>query len=194
VGIPELRRTTRDEPDYDRLMRFRLDLLRRRGLTLPDIQRVIADMEPLEGAGEFLAALRERAQFLILSDTFEEFARPLLAKLGFPTLFCNTLETSPEGIITNYVQRQRDGKRRVVAALRSLNMEVFAAGDSFNDLGMIEEAGAGCLFRAPGRIRAAYPDIPGVETYDAFLERIDLFLDHGQHDQHGRRGRGEDAA
>jgi phosphoserine/homoserine phosphotransferase len=176
AGIPELRRTTRDEPDYDKLMRFRLDLLAERGLKLPDIQKVIGGMEPLPGAAAFTAALRERAQLIILSDTFEQFAAPLMRKLGWPTLFCNRLECAPDGTITGYALRQKDGKRRAVEALAALNMEVFAAGDSFNDLSMIRAAASGCLFRAPQTIRAQCPEIPCVDGYDAFLERIDAFL------------------
>ncbi|GHU82068.1 phosphoserine phosphatase [Spirochaetia bacterium] len=176
VGIPELRRTTRDEPDYDKLMAFRLDLLKKNRLTLGDIQKVIGGMEPLEGAAAFTKALRERAQLIILSDTYEEFAKPLMAKLGYPTLFCNSLTVGEDGIITAYHLRQRDGKKYAVRALKSLNMTVFAAGDSFNDLAMIREADGGCLFRAPEAIREHYSDIPCVDTYDEFLAKIDAFL------------------
>jgi phosphoserine/homoserine phosphotransferase len=176
VGIPELRRTTRDEPDYDKLMRFRLDLLAKNKLTLPDIQQVISGMEALEGAAEFTEALRERTQLIILSDTYEEFAKPLMKKLGWPTLFCNSLVTLPGGTITGYTLRQKNGKQLAVKALASLNMEVFAAGDSFNDLQMIREAKAGCLFRAPEAIRKEHADIPCVDTYGELLEKIDLFL------------------
>ncbi|MDR0400127.1 MAG: bifunctional phosphoserine phosphatase/homoserine phosphotransferase ThrH [Treponema sp.] len=176
AGIPEFRRTTRDEPDYDRLMRFRIDLLERHGLKLPDIQRVIGGMDPLPGAVEFCAKLRARTQLIILSDTFEQFARPLMAKLGYPTLFCNRIAAGEDGRVTGYRLRQGDGKRRAVAALRSLNMRVFAAGDSFNDLNMINEADGGCLFRAPDRIRLDYPDIPREEDFDGLLERIEGFL------------------
>jgi phosphoserine/homoserine phosphotransferase len=176
VGIPELRRTTRDEPDYDKLMSFRLDLLKKHRLTLGDIQRVIGGMEPLEGAVEFTGALRKRTQLVLLSDTYEEFARPLMAKLGYPTLLCNSLVTAPDGTITGYKLRQKDGKRRAVLAFKSINLEVFAAGDSFNDLGMIREADEGCLFRAPEKIRKDYPDIPCVDGFDEFLGRIDDFL------------------
>jgi phosphoserine/homoserine phosphotransferase len=176
AGIPELRRTTRDEPDYDKLMRFRLELLEKHRLSLPDIQRVIGTMEPLEGAVEFVRALRERTQLIILSDTFEQFAKPLMAKLGYPTLFCNTLVAEADGRISGYRLRQQEGKRRAVAALRSINMEVFAAGDSFNDLAMIREADDGCLFRAPEAIQAAHRDIPCVFDFEEFLGRIDAFL------------------
>jgi phosphoserine/homoserine phosphotransferase len=176
VGIPELRRTTRDEPDYDKLMRFRLDLLAKNKLKLPDIQRVIGGMEALEGAAGFTEALRERTQLIILSDTYEEFAKPLMKKLGWPTLFCNSLVALPDGTITGYTLRQKNGKREAVKALASLNIEVFAAGDSFNDLQMIREAKAGCLFRAPEAIRKEYADIPCVDSYGELLEKIDLFL------------------
>jgi phosphoserine/homoserine phosphotransferase len=176
TGIGELRRTTRDEPDYDRLMKFRLGLLDKHGLKLPDIQRVIAGMGVLEGAVEFVRALRERTQMVILSDTFEEFARPLMEKLGWPSLFCNNLVTGFDGTITGYRLRQKNGKREAVRAFKLMNMQVFAAGDSFNDLAMIREADGGCLFRAPQKIRNDYPDIPCVDTYDALLLRIEAFL------------------
>jgi phosphoserine/homoserine phosphotransferase len=176
TGIPEFRRTTRDEPDYDKLMRFRIGILEAHKLKLPDIQRVIGSMDPLEGAVEFIRALRERTQLVILSDTFEQFAKPLIAKLGYPTLFCNSLITEPDGTITDYRLRQKDGKKRAVAAFKAINMEVFVAGDSYNDLEMIREAQGGCLFRAPAGIRESEKDIPCVDTYDALLGRIDLFL------------------
>jgi phosphoserine/homoserine phosphotransferase len=176
VGIPELRRTTRDEPDYDKLMLFRLELLKKNNLKLADIQRVIGGMEPLEGARDFAARLRERTQLIILSDTFEEFAKPLMAKLDYPTLFCNSLELAGDGTVTGYRLRQKNGKKRAVEAFKSLGMKVFAAGDSFNDLAMIEEAGAGCLFRAPETIRKDYPSIPCVDTYADLLKHIERFL------------------
>ncbi|MDR1618641.1 MAG: bifunctional phosphoserine phosphatase/homoserine phosphotransferase ThrH [Treponema sp.] len=176
TGIAELRRTTRDEPDYDRLMRFRLELLEKHGLTLPDIQGVIAGMDPLPGAAEFTRRLRERTQLVILSDTFEQFARPLMAKLGYLTLFCNSLVTGPGGTVTDYRLRQKNGKREAVRAFKTINMEVFAAGDSFNDLAMIREAQGGCLFRAPQKIREDHPDIPCVDTYEALFGQIDAFL------------------
>ncbi|MDR0585763.1 MAG: bifunctional phosphoserine phosphatase/homoserine phosphotransferase ThrH [Treponema sp.] len=176
VGIPELSRTTRDESDYDKLMRFRLDLLAKNNLKLPDIQKVISGMDPLEGAAEFTEALRQKTQLIILSDTYEEFAQPLMKKLGWPTLFCNSLVTSSDGAITGYRLRQKNGKQLAVKALASLNIEVFAAGDSFNDLNMIREASAGCLFRAPQAIREEYADIPCVDSYDGLLAYIDRFL------------------
>ena len=140
TGIPELRRTTRDEPDYDKLMRFRLELLAKNNLKLADIQRVISGMEPLPGAQEFTEAVKEKTQLVILSDTFEQFAKPLMAKLHWPTLLCNSLVTGPDGAVTGYKLRQQNGKREVVKAFKSLNMTIFAAGDSFNDLAMIREA------------------------------------------------------
>ncbi|MCL2762371.1 MAG: bifunctional phosphoserine phosphatase/homoserine phosphotransferase ThrH [Treponema sp.] len=176
TGIPELRRTTRDEPDYDKLMRFRLDLLAEKKLKLPDIQKVIAGMEPLPGALAFTAALQERTQLIILSDTFAQFAKPLMAKLSWPTLFCNSLVIAEDGAITGYTLRQQNGKQEAVKAFKSLNMAVFAAGDSFNDLTMIREADSGCLFHAPESIKNDCPDIPCVDTYDALLEKIDTFL------------------
>jgi phosphoserine/homoserine phosphotransferase len=176
TGIGELRRTTRDEPDYDKLMKFRLDLLDKNKLKLPDIQRVIGGMEPLPGATEFTRKLQERTQLIILSDTFEEFAQPLMAKLDYPTLFCNSLDTAADGAITGYRLRQQNGKKRAVEAFKSINMDVFAAGDSFNDLAMIREAAAGSLFRAPQKIRDDNPSIPCVDTFDELLEKIDEFL------------------
>jgi phosphoserine/homoserine phosphotransferase len=176
AGIPELRRTTRDEPDYDKLMKFRIDLLKKNNLKLPDIQRVISGMEPLEGAVEFTRSLRERAQLLILSDTFEQFAKPLMAKLSWPTLFCNSLVTADDGAVTGYALRQQNGKREAVKALKSINMRVFAAGDSFNDLAMIREADSGCLFRPPDAIRKECADIPCVDTFEGLRAEIDAFL------------------
>ena len=176
VEIPELRRTTRDEPDYDKLMRFRIDLLKKNNLKLPDIQRVISGMEPLPGAVDFIAALRGKTQVIILSDTFEQFAKPLMAKLAWPTLFCNSLEIAPDGIVTGFRLRQREGKKEAVKALKSINMHVFAAGDSFNDLAMIREADSGCLFRAPPAIRESCPDIRCVDTYEEMIAGIVRFL------------------
>ena len=176
TGIPELRRTTRDEPDYDKLMRFRIDLLAKHNLKLPDIQRVIGSMDPLPGALDFVKRLRERTQLIILSDTFEQFAKPLIAKLGYPTLFCNSIKTAEDGSVSGYELRQQNGKKCAVVAFKTLNFKVFAAGDSFNDLAMIEEADAGCLFRPPDAIRKDYAHIPCVDTYEDFLKQIDLFL------------------
>ena len=172
TGIPELRRTTRDEPDYDKLMRFRLDTLRARGLRLGDVQRVIAGMEPLPGAREFLDELRSFTQVLILSDTFSQFARPLMEKLGRPTLLCNTLTVAPDGEITGYRMRCAESKLTTVRALQSIGYETIAAGDSFNDLGMIGASKAGFLFRTTEAIRAAHPEVPAFETYGELLEAI----------------------
>ena len=176
TGIPELRRTTRDEPDYDKLMRFRLDLLAKNNLKLADIQKVISGMEPLPGAVDFTRRLREKTQLVLLSDTFEQFAKPLMAKLSWPTLFCNSLEIGPDGAVTGYRLRQKDGKREAVKAFKTMNMTIFAAGDSFNDLAMIREADSGCLFRPPESIRKDCADIPCVDTFDDLLARIDGFL------------------
>ena len=176
TGIAELRRTTRDEPDYDKLMRFRLDILAKNNLKLADIQRVIAGMDPLPGAIECAAAIRERTQLIILSDTFEQFAMPLMAKLSWPTLLCNSLEVGADGMIAGYKLRQANGKREAVKAFKSINMTVFAAGDSFNDLAMIQEADSGCLFRAPAAIRGEYAHIPCTDTYDELLAAIDQFV------------------
>jgi phosphoserine/homoserine phosphotransferase len=183
TGISEFRRTTRDEPDYDKLMKFRIDLLNRHKLRLPDIQRVIGTMSPLEGAADFTAKLRERTQLVILSDTFEQFAKPLMAKLSWPTLFCNSLKTREDGTVTGYRLRQREGKKQAVAAFKSINLRVFAAGDSFNDLKMINEADGGCLFRAPEWIRRDYGGIPCVDSYGELLDQIDRFLSLPAEDQ-----------
>jgi phosphoserine/homoserine phosphotransferase len=176
TGIPEFRRTTRDEPDYDKLMRFRIELLAKHNLKLKDIQAVIGGMDVLEGAEDFVRSLRERTQLIILSDTFEQFAKPLMAKLGYPTLFCNRIETAEDGSVSGYALRQSSGKKCAVAALKTLNFKVFAAGDSFNDLAMIAEADCGCLFRAPEKIRNDNSHLFCADTYGELLERIDLFL------------------
>ena len=177
TGIPEFRRTTRDEPDYDKLMNYRLALLDKNNFKLTDIQKVITGMDVLEGALDFTRKLREKTQLILLSDTYEEFARPLMKKLEWPTLFCNSLQTDSTGRITGYKLRQKDGKREVVKALKStLNIKVFAAGDSFNDLNMINEAEKGCLFRAPENIRRDNSGIPCADTYDKLMNYIDSFL------------------
>jgi phosphoserine phosphatase/homoserine phosphotransferase bifunctional protein len=176
TGIGELRRTTRDEPDYDKLMNFRLDLLKKNNLKLPDIQKVISGMSPLEGAIEFTNTLRKKYQLIILSDTFEQFAKPLMEKLSWPTLFCNSLEIAGDGSVTGYRLRQKNGKREAVKAFKSINMRIFAAGDSFNDLAMIREADGGCLFRAPEKIRKDCADIRCVDTFDELLNEINNFL------------------
>jgi phosphoserine/homoserine phosphotransferase len=176
TGIPEFRITTREEPDYNKLMNFRIKLLTKNNLKLPDIQNVIGGMEPLEGSEAFVRSLREKSQFIILSDTFEEFARPLLAKLDYPTIFCNRLEIAPNGFVSGICLRQQNGKKAAVTAFKSLNIQVFAAGDSFNDLAMIEEADSGCLFRAPEKILKDHAHLPCADTYVELLEKIDLFL------------------
>ena len=176
TGIPELRRTTRDEPDYDKLMNFRLDILKKNNLKLPDIQKVISGMDPLPGAVEFTNTLREKTQLIILSDTFEQFAKPLMKKLSWPVLFCNSLKTAEDGSVTGYVLRQQNGKKEAVKAFKSLNTRVFAAGDSFNDLAMIYEADKGCLFRAPESIRKDHADIRCVDTFDDLLAEIEKFI------------------
>ena len=181
VGIPEFSRTTRDEPDYDKLMNYRLALLKQHNFKLADIQKAISSMNVLEGAEDFVCKLRERTQLIVLSDTYEEFAKPLMAKLGWPTLFCNSLEIGKNGEITGYRLRQKDGKKHAVAALKTLNLKVFAAGDSFNDLKMIREADDGCLFKAPEKIKQDYPDIPSTETFDELLDTIDRFLEENLH-------------
>jgi phosphoserine/homoserine phosphotransferase len=165
TGIEALRVTTRDEPDYDRLMRRRLAILSERGLGLPDIQAVIATLRPLEGASDFLAGLRERFQVLVLSDTFYEFADPLMRQLGRPTLFCNRLEVDAAGRIVNYHLRMQDGKREAVKALHGLRFKVIAAGDSYNDTAMLAEADAGILFRPPDNVIREFPQFPVTRSY-----------------------------
>ena len=172
TGIPELRRTTRDEPDYDKLMRFRLELLRRHKLGLPDIQKVIRELGPEPGAKEFLDALRTRYQVLILSDTYYEFAMPLMAQLGMPTLFCHRLETDAQGFVTNYRLRMPEQKRASVQALRGLNFKVIAAGDSYNDTAMLSAADAGILFRPPQNVIADFPQFPVVREYAGLSDAI----------------------
>ncbi len=178
TGIEALRRTTRDEPDYDLLMRGRLEILARHGLGLPDIQRVIGTLQPLEGAAEFLDWLRQRFQVLILSDTFYEFADPLLAQLGRPTLFCHRLATDASGRIVGYRIRLADQKRLTVRALQGLAFEVVAAGDSYNDTAMLAEADAGILFRPPENVAREFPHFPVAHSYEelrrAFLAAAGL--------------------
>ena len=171
-GIPELSITTRDEPDYDKLMRFRIRTLKDHGLGLPQIQEVIDTIDPLPGAKEFLDALREEGQTVILSDTFEEFAKPLMRKLGWPTLFCNSLETAENGEITGYRMRCAHSKLTTVKALQSAGYETIAFGDSFNDLEMIRASKAGFLFRTTDKIRKDFPEIPAFEEYADLLEAI----------------------
>ncbi len=172
TGIPEFARTTRDEPDYGKLMRYRLDLLEKHSLGLDEIQSVIAKIEPMAGAKDFLDALRERVQTVIISDTFAEFAKPLMKKLGWPTLMCNSLEVGEGGKITGWKMRCEKSKLTTVKALQSCGFETIAAGDSFNDLAMIRASKAGFLFRAPDSIKADNPDLPAFETYDDFFAGI----------------------
>ena len=175
-GIPELSRTTRDEPDYDKLMAWRLGVLREHGLGLREIQAVIAKIDPLPGAKEFLDELRAITQVVILSDTFEQFAKPLMAKLGWPALFCNTLEVAESGEITGYKMRCPHSKLTTVRALQSCGFDTIAAGDSFNDLAMIQAGKAGFLFRSTDQIKADYPDIPAFEEFDDLLHAIKAAL------------------
>lgn len=171
-GIPELRRTTRDEPDYDKLMKYRLDILREHGLGLPEIQKVIEGIDVMPGAREFLDELRSLTQVIILSDTFEQFAMPLMEKLGMPTLFCNTLQVAPSGEITGFAMRIAQSKLTTVRALQSIGYETVAAGDSYNDLGMIRASKAGFLFRSTDRIKADNPDLPAFEEFGDLLAAI----------------------
>ena len=175
-GIPELERTTRDEPDYDKLMNFRLGILREHGLGLAEIQNVIATIEPMEGAREFLDALREKTQVIIISDTFEQFAQPLMRKLGWPTIFCNSLEVAEDGAITGYKMRCDQTKLTTVRALQSCGMETIAAGDSYNDLGMIRASKAGWLFKGAPSTKAENPDVPTLEEYDELLAALEAAL------------------
>lgn len=172
TGIPELERTTRDEPDYDKLMEYRLDILRQHGLGLKEIQETIATIDPMPGAKEFLDELRATTQVLILSDTFEQFAAPLMKKLGMPTIFCNTLEVAENGEITGFKMRCDKSKYTTVKALQSCGFDTIASGDSFNDLGMIEASKAGFLFRAPENIKKEYPMYPAFEEYSELLSAI----------------------
>ena len=172
TGIPDFRRTTRDEPDYDKLMHYRIDLLDKHGFKLKQIQDVIGSMRPLIGAEEFLDQLRERTQVLILSDTFDQFSRPLMKKLNWPAIFCNSLEVSEDGTVTGYKMRCPQSKLTTVKALQSCGFDTIAAGDSYNDLGMIRASKAGFLFRSTEQIKRDNPDIPAFETYDDFLAAI----------------------
>ncbi len=172
AGLPELKRTTRDEPDYDKLMKFRLDILNANGLGLKEIQEVIATIEPMEGAKAFLDELRRFTQVIILSDTFDQFATPLMEKLNWPTIFCNTLVVDESGKIVDYKMRCPKSKLTTVRALQSIGYETIASGDSFNDLGMIQNSKAGFFFKSPASIRQQYPDIPAYEEYDELLDAI----------------------
>ena len=171
-GIPELKRTTRDEPDYDKLMNYRLEILKEHHLGLKEIQDVIATIDPLPGAKEFLDELRKDCQVIILSDTFEQFAKPLMAKLGWPTLFCNSLEVAEDGTITGYRMRCEKSKLTTVKALQSIGFETIASGDSYNDLGMIQASKAGFLFRSTEQIRKDHPELAAYEEFDDLLAAI----------------------
>lgn len=171
-GIPELTRTTRDEPDYDKLMKWRLGILKEHGLGLKEIQETIAKIDPIPGAKEFLDELRSMSQVIIISDTFEQFAGPLMKKLGMPTIFCNTLEVAEDGEITGFKMRCPQSKLTTVKALQSIGYETIASGDSHNDLGMIQASKAGFLFKSTEQIKADYPQIPAYEEYDELLAAI----------------------
>ena len=175
-GIPELKRTTRDEPDYDKLMRWRLGVLKEHGLGLKEIQQTIARIDPLPGAKAFLDALRSKTQVIILSDTFEEFAKPLMEKLGWPTIFCNSLEVADSGEITGFKMRCPQSKLTTVRALQAIGYETIAAGDSYNDLGMIQASKAGFLFKSTEKIKADHPELPAYEEFDELLSAIEAAL------------------
>ena len=172
TGIEELKKTTRDEPDYDKLMNYRLNILKEHGLGLKEIQETIEKIDPMPGAKEFLDQLREITQVIILSDTFTQFAQPLMKKLGWPTIFCNTLEVDENGTITGYKMRCEKSKYTTVKALQSIGYDTIASGDSHNDLGMIQASKAGFLFKSTEEIKAEHPEIPAYETYDELLEAI----------------------
>ncbi len=172
TGIEELRLTTRDIPDYDALMRRRIKILDQHGLKLADIQRVIETMDPLPGARSFLDSLREATQVIILSDTFDQFAKPLMRKLGWPTLFCNTLVIGKDGAVVDYTLRQKDGKKKAVIGLKSLGFYIQAVGDSYNDISMLQNADKGYLFRPPAQIRQEFPNLPVADTYDSLWKLL----------------------
>ena len=175
-GIPELKRTTRDEPDYDKLMHWRLGILKEHGLGLKEIQETISKIEPLEGAKAFLDKLRELTQVIIISDTFTQFAGPLMKKLGYPTIFCNSLEVAPDGEITGFKMRCESSKLPTVKALQSIGYDTIASGDSHNDLAMIQASKAGFLFRSTEQIKKDYPELPAFESYDDLLHAIQQAL------------------
>ncbi|MCI7061013.1 MAG: bifunctional phosphoserine phosphatase/homoserine phosphotransferase ThrH [Lachnospiraceae bacterium] len=175
-GIPELKRTTRDEPDYDKLMTWRLGVLKEHGLGLKEIQETIAGIDPIPGAKEFLDELRSITQVIIISDTFTQFASPLMKKLGWPTIFCNSLEVAPDGEITGFKMRCEKSKYTTVKALQSIGYDTIASGDSHNDLGMIEASKAGFLFKSTDQIKADHPELPAYETYDELLAAIKKVL------------------
>ena len=172
AGIPELKKTTRDEPNYDTLMKYRLDILKQHGLGLAEIQKTIATLDPLPGAKKFLDDLRDLTQVVIISDTFEQFAKPLMEKLGLPTIFCNTLVIGEDGMINDYKMRVENSKLTTVKALQSMGFDTIASGDSYNDLGMIKASKGGFLFRSTDQIKADNPDVPAVETYDDLMAGI----------------------
>ena len=176
TGIPELKKTTRDEPDYDKLMKRRLGILKEHGLGLKEIQETIAKIDPMPGAKEFLDELRSMTQVIIISDTFTQFASPLMKKLGWPTIFCNSLEVAPDGEITGFKMRCEKSKYTTVKALQSIGYDTIASGDSHNDLGMIEASKAGFLFKSTDQIKADHPELPAYETYDELLAAIKKVL------------------
>ena len=177
AGIPELKRTTRDEPDYDKLMQYRLDILAQHHMGLKEIQDTIATMDPMEGAREFLDALRPLTQVIIISDTFSQFAQPLMRKLGWPTIFCNELVVADDGTITGWKMRRVAKKEQVVEHLQAIGFQTIASGDSHNDLGMIRASKAGFLFKTTDQLKADNPDVPALETYDQLLDAIKENLD-----------------
>ena len=172
TGIPELKRTTRDEPDYDKLMNYRINILKEHGLGLKEIQETIAKIDPMPGAKEFLDELREITQVIIISDTFTQFAGPLMKKLGYPTIFCNSWEVAEDGEITGFKMRIENSKLTTVKALQSIGYDTIASGDSHNDLGMIKASKAGFLFRSTDEIKKEYPELPAFETYDELMAAI----------------------
>ena len=172
TGIPELKKTTRDEPDYDKLMKWRLGILKEHGLGLKEIQETIAKIDPMPGAKEFLDELRSMTQVIIISDAFTQFAAPLMKKLGWPTIFCNSLEVAEDGEITGYRMRVENSKYSTVKALQSIGFETIASGDSHNDLGMIKASKAGFLFKSTEQIKKDNPELPAYETYDELMEAI----------------------
>ena len=176
TGIPELKRTTRDEPDYDKLMKYRINILKEHGLGLKEIQDTIAKIDPMPGAKEFLDELRAMTQVIIISDTFTQFAGPLMKKLGYPTIFCNSLEVAEDGEITGFKMRIENSKLTTVKALQSIGYQTIASGDSHNDLGMIKASKAGFLFRSTEEIKKEYPELPAFETYDELMDAIKKVL------------------
>ena len=183
TGIEELKRTTRDEPDYDKLMEYRLDILRKHNLGIKEIQETIGKMDPIPGAKEFLDELRSITQVIIISDTFEQFAQPMMEKLGWPTLFCNSLEIAEDGTILKHKMRCEKSKYTTVKALQSIGFETIASGDSHNDIGMIQASKAGFLFKSTDAIKAEYPELPAYDEYDDLLEAIKAAQDCGNREE-----------